>query len=1072
MISIISVLMKQRRLINLLVVLILVAGAMVLSRTNREIFPEVNFDAISVVTVYPGGSPEEIESLITIPIEKKLREVSGLDKVRSYSVDNVSNIVVYIDSKARDKKQVVQDVKDAVDSVQGLPEKAERPSTTEWKFEKMPIAEYALYGTGSDLDYQVLRTEAKKLEDFLFEIPGVADVELTGFRDREILIEVDPAAMRRYRVSLGQIRDTLDNRNLDFPGGSLKVDDREYVLRTLGQYRDIEEIKESVILSNDAGFVVRIKDVAKVRDYFEDALTYQRFNGTEAVLLRIMRKRSMDEIRMMDEIKARLKNYAPANPDLKLSLYNDFSRMTRERINSLYTNGIVGFILLGAILFFLLGARLAAIVSVSIPVVFMVAFIGLGLRGITLNVISLFALVMVLGMVVDFSIVVSENAYRLMEKGIERTKAILHGLEEVFWPLTVTLLCICATFAPLLFLGGMIGKVIWILPLVLIICLSASWLVAMFILPTHLDMFSKINVSKKVKSAEKNSGWFEKSRDQYKSFLKWMLEKTWRRWSTLLALIVLFFVFVIGPFAVRLTGFVFMPSGGEENIDIIVSLPVGTNLEATLKEIKKVEQLIAKLPGEELEHYQSSVGSGLFNPADPVPASAAHKGVVRMLLTSEKDRNRSAQDILKETRSVLNQAQEQGVFMSGAQFQLDTEKMGPPVGEAVNVEIRGPDFEVSKQIAQLYLEELNQIDGVNDIRSDFEEGKQEYRYVVDEVMAQRTGVSVRDAAFALNSAFQGLVATSIKSGEEDVDLRVRFPGEARQKMQSLDKVMVGNKTGGLIPLSLITSMRAEKGYSVISRLDYRRVIQVKAKVDPSRITPVEVNGRLTQKFSNIEEQFPGYSVKQTGEQEDMMESMIELMLFLLLALAVIYIILTVFFDSMLLPVVVMSAIPFALIGIVPMAVIHDKLMAFGPVNFMSMLGFVSLTGVIVSNTLVLVQFIIYERESGKPIKAALIEAGGLRFRPVILTAGTTVLGLIPTVYGLGGIDYFVRPLALSFGWGLVFATLITLILVPCFYQIAEDIVAFNSRFFSKFGFKLKDSLYDPAQHKKISGKDL
>lgn len=1051
--KLVKFLIHQKLLINLIVALIILSGLVLAMRINREAYPEVNFDMVSIKTTYPGGSPDEMEKLISIPIEKLLREVDGIDKVRAYNIENVSVVVVYIEDEVSNKGQVVQDIKDAVELVDNLPENALAPLVEEIKFDKTPAIDVAIYGKNDSVSYREIRDVADDLEDFLYDIDGVAEVEDFGYYDKEFLVEVNPSALRKYRIGMNDVIRTLRNRNLDLPGGALRIGDKEFVLRTTGQYENTTEIENTVIMANDAGFITRIRDVARVTDSFEEADVYERFNGYMAIVFKVWKKRSADEINLVNRIKGDLKNYHPSNGEnVIIKTFNDTSRFTRKRINSVITNAITGLILVLLILMLLLGPRMAVIVAVSIPTAFMAAFFGMEMGDIALNVISMFGMIMVLGMIVDFGIVVSENSHRYMEMGFVRNRGIVRGVTEVFWPVTVTFLCICAAFAPLLFITGILGKFIKGIPIVLMICLAASWFIAMFIMPTHLNMFSKENHKNKGTRGNENEhferGLFGKFQKRYKAFLNGALRHRY------ITLIVLFFLLIFSLFLVSLIGFVFAPGGGAEELEIKIKLPQETNLAANLRDMRSIEKIILNLPRRELDDLQVSVGEEKSTSLDPKPGEGTHKSTIRVYLTPEDERNREAYQILAQLRHDILAAQKRGTISKQMRLEFTVHEKGPPIGKPVNVEIRGKEFFILKKIAREYMNYLKGIEGVTDIAMDLEEGKQEYRYIINEEMAARTGVSVFDVAQALNASFEGAVATSVKEGEEDIDIRVRFPESARKMMKSLKEVMIANKGGGLIPLDTVTEVRKQPGYTQINRLNYKRIVQVQAEVNTEIITSIEVNRILARKFRDIEKRFPGYSISYGGEQEETRERMGELGILFLFALLIIYIIIAVFFGSLTIPIVVMSAIPFALVGVVLALTAHGQ-----PMSFMSALGIFSLAGVIVSNTLVLVQFINNMRDEGLPLKEALLEAGVIRLRPVLLTTGTTVLALIPTIYGLGGKDYFVAPLALSFGYGLIFATFITLILIPSFYHIAEDIKGGIARMLSRFGIDMRSEIY-------------
>jgi len=569
-----------------------------------------------------------------------------------------------------------------------------------------------------------------------------------------------------------------------------------------------------------------------------------------------------------------------------------------------------------------------------------------------------------------------------------------------------------------------------------------------------LNIFSKENdKSPPPLPSGDNNSYFEKGRfgKIQKKYQKFLIGALHHRYITLAGLIILLFAAL---FMVKIIGFVFIPKGGAEELTIKVKFPQETNLQANLREIKKIEQIILQLPEGELVSLHSKVGSDISGLIDPKPGEGTHKTTIQIYLTPEDDRDRIATIILDQLRSQILTAQTEGKLSAQMGFEFTERRRGPPVGKPVNVEIRGKDFNVIKHISTEYMDYLKTIKGVRDITFDLEEGKQEFRYTPNEVTAARTDVSVMDIAQALNASFQGAVATSVRQGKEDIDIRVRFPEDAREDKRSLDEVMISNGTGGLIPLDKVTHLHKQPGYTQINRLDYKRIVQVQAEVDTKDVTSIEVNRKLAEKFKDIEKRYPGYSISYGGEQEETAERMGEMGVLFLFAILIIYIILAVYFNSLMIPFVVMSAIPFALVGVIFALFVHGQ-----PLSFMSTLGLFSLAGVIVSNTLVLVQFINYMRDDKLPLKDALVKAGVIRLRPVILTSGTTVLGLFPTIYGLAGKDYFVAPLALAFGYGLIFATFITLVLVPCFYHIAEDMKGLGSKILADFGIQMDSTIY-------------
>ncbi|MBN2041058.1 MAG: efflux RND transporter permease subunit [Spirochaetes bacterium] len=1037
--KIISFLSEQKLFVNLVVFLTIVLGLSTVFNMNREAAPQVNFDMVTIKTIYPGASPSEVEKLVTIPIEKKLREIDWIDKVRSYNIENASVIVVYIEMSNPDIPQTVQDIKDTVELVDGLPEGAQKPIVEELKLDKTPVMNVAVYGKDENVSYKDLYETADRLEDYLYEIEGVAEVEDYGLLDREYLVEVDIQKLINSRIGLNYVLYKLQQMNIDLPGGELRIGDKEYLLKTKNQYRNTKDIENTAIWSNDLGYVTRIRDITvhgKVKDTFKEPGTYERVNQNNAIVFTVNKKRSADEIRTADRIYEKLKEFTH-DDNIEIKTFNDTSDLTREQIESVLVNALTGFILLAAILYVLLGTRMASVVMIGFPLSFMIGFIGLNIAGLTINVVSLFGMVMVLGMIVDFGIVVTENTHRYLELGYKLKEAIQAGTSEVALPLIVTFLCLVSAFTPLAMLTGIFGKFTKAIPVVVLVCLAASLVTALFIMPTHLNIFAREPKKKKTKEELKEieegyeTGLFGKFQHKYRSLLEHAIK---HRYVTLVFLLILLFgsLSLVGSGKV---GFEFMSDGGEDEIEIRTYMPQGTNLNANLREMKKIEKIISDTVREdEFSALRIRIGVEDFGILDPQPGEGSHKSTVLLFLTTEKKRERTAWEIVKAIRQSVDDARKKGIFDDKMIIRTDLGSGGPPVGKPVNVEIRGDDFDVLQKIAKEYDGYLKTVEGVYDIKIDTEPGKLEYRYTIDEVMAARTGLSSYDAAIILNASYEGAVATKVQQGEDQVGIRVRFPEKERTRKSSLNKVMVANQNGGLIPLNKIATVDKEYGTAFINRLNYKKLVQVQGEVNTKVITSIEVNKMLAEKFKDIEYRYPEYSISYGGEQEDTNKSMSDLGNLFLIALVIIYIIIAAYFGSLMLPLVVMIAIPFSLVGVILAVFVHGQ-----SLSFMSMLGIFSLAGVIVSNTLVLVKFINGLRNKGLPLKEALIEGGVMRLRPVLLTSGTTVLGLFPTIYGLGGMNYFVAPLALSFGYGLIFATIITLVLVPTFYYISEDI---------------------------------
>lgn len=1026
--KIVDFLIEEKMTVSLFVAAILIGGFFALASINKETFPDICLDVVTIQTIYPGASSDDVENMVSIPIEKKLREIGGIDKVVDHSLENCSFFVVYLEDNLTKSKRakIIDDIKNAAKSINDFPPNVGMPEVTEITTEKTKAIDIALMtGKKGDAAYGELRQTAKSLRNKLLFVDGVAEVKKFGYFDREYLIEVDPAALRNYRIGLNTVLYRLQTRNIDLPGGVLRIGDNEFVLRTTGQFKNIEDVRNTVIFSNDAGFVTRLKDIAKVTDTFKEPDILHRVNGQDAIILQVNKKQSADMIRTVNKIKALMETEEKGLPSgISAFCFNNYSRFVQIRLSALIINSLIGFALLLIILLVLLGYRLSWIVSVSIPVTFMAAFMFIKALGITLNIISMFALLMVLGMVVDFSVVVCENTYRYMEKGCSRREAVEKGLSEVLPAMTTTLICIVVAFIPLLVLRGLVGKFIFAIPAVIIICLVASFLCAVLVMPMMLDAFAKVNHRNAARSNQKNGPGL------YRRILLNIVQH--RYWAVLTLIVISIVVMTV---AVKYSSFVFV-KGGADEISIKTSMPQSTSLESNKKAIIPLEQIVKDLyPATIVESVHSYIGTQTRAKADFDIKDGMYKGTIQLNFSPEEGRALKSEEILKTVREKISAAQKRGTIDPRLKIKYEIGRIGLPVGSAINIEIRGDDFNVLNKIAAEYSAYLASIKGVEDIYSDLEPGKEEYHYVINEEKAGRVGLSTQDISQALYVSFKGAAATTVKKGDEKIDVLVRFPDWARRSTDSLSDVMVANAYGSVVPLSKITSYTKQTGIAMINRKNYMRIVQVKANVDGQHITSLAANTLLKKHFKDIEKRYPGYSVNYAGEQEDTEKSMKNLGILFVIAILGIYMIIAAFFNSLSLPIVVMLCIPFSIVGIYLALFAHGNL----PMTFMGVLGTFSLASIIVSNTLVLVQFINNARAKGMSVTEAVVEGSAVRLRPIFLTSGVVVLGLLPTIYGIGGKDDFVVPLAMAFGYGLLFTTILTLVIVPCFYHILMDI---------------------------------
>ncbi len=1024
--SFIKFVVKRSLFVNLVSVFILFIGfyTIFVYQIRREAFPEVSFDQVIITTVYPGAPSEEIEKLVTVPLETELKGVDGIKEMESASIANSSNILIEISKDADDKDKVVDDIKDAVDRVTDMPDEVEEPVIIEITSGEIPVIEVSLSG---DLTEFQLQDNAERLEDLLEDIEGVSSVSRGGWRDKEVWVKVNPEIIKDAHLSLEEVMAALRQRNANIPGGKIRGA-KEQDIRTTGEFYTKEEIEDVVIRANTEGNWLYIRDVADVEFTFEDEDIINKTGGKRSIKLTVIKRSSGDAVKIVNQVKSRTNTFLErANPELEAAFINDIAYFIERRLGVLKQNGIIGIGLVCLILVIFLNYRVAFFTALGIPIAFCITIAVMALMGISVNLISMFGLIVVLGMLVDDGIVIAENSTRYMEDGMAPEKAAVIGTQEVIKPVTSTIITTIAAFSPLFFIEGLIGKFIWAIPMVVIVALSASAVEAFLILPSHISDFVRAKkVGGKTKKDEK---WFQNLMSFYKGLLDKALTK---RYFVFLGFLVLA---VATVFIFKTMSFVlFASEEGIEQFYIRTEVPMGTNLYKTSELVAQIEDIVADLPENELDAYTTNVGSvGHGWVFDPYGKQASHVAQVTVFLTPFGERKRSVSEIIDQLREEVKKVE------GFRDIYFEKEKEGPPTGKAVAVRIQGPDFDTLEEISKDIMAYLETIGGVSDIALDYEVGRGEVKVIVDAEKASSAYLGVNQIASSVRSAFKGGVATSIKptEAEEEIDVLVRFPEKYRDSTLGFDKLYIPNNRGNLIPLLDVAHLEERVSLSRIKHLDGTRVVTVTSSVDNQKATSFEVNQMLAEKFNDISQIYPGYRIEYGGEQEENVKAIRSFKRSFLIAGLLIFIILAANFNSLIQPLVVMMAIPFGLVGVIWSFFFHGR-----PISFFTMIGVVGLAGIVVNNSIIFVEFINNMRRKGVDRRDSIIQSGTLRLRPILLTTITTSCGLFPTAYGIWGGDPFLEPMALTIVWGLICSTFLTLFVLPCVYAILDDVTIF------------------------------
>jgi len=1021
--KVLQFLVDRSLIVNLISIFLLLIGIYAALSINREAFPNVNMDVLQIEVHYPGASPKELEQLVITPIEQELRLLSGIDKMVSMSFPGSARISLELDPDATNRDQIANDVSLAVNRAKLPRDLPDDPVVTEINGSVFPIARLAIQAPMSDLE---LKRLGDKIKDDLLNVTGVGQVVVFGDRKSEIRVVVNPQRMQQERVSVDEIARALQAWNINVPGGDIDTPKGQKVVRVVGEFEDAKDASQLVLRANESGNVLRLGDVADVKESLVKPQTLYSVGGKPGFSLLILKKSGHDIINTIDEIK----EYAKTIPglygkDIKYSFFQDFSRFVQLRLGVLTNNGMVGLVLVFVSLLLFLRLSVALTTTLGLPIIFFSGLFFLYVSGISLNMISMMGFIMVLGMLVDDAIIVGENITYYMEQGLPPHKAAVQGAHDLLGPVTTTIMTTVAAFIPMMFVSGMIGKFIIAIPIVVITLLIISWLQSFLVLPSHVASFTNPN------KHPPERAWLVALDKTY----EWFLVRAVRyRWTT----ITLSFGFLIGSLIMTkaLPPFQLFPPAGVEEFVVKVTAPAGTDLLEMHEKLKQIDSEIRKRGSQKyLEATVLKTGDISLDQMDPLIQRGSRYAQLRAIYTPAV--GRPEHDALKEMRRL---ATEIPPLFPDLNMNFTEIRPGPPVGHPLQAEISGHSDEDRETAAKRLMDYLSAIKGVYNIDSGAKRGDDELKVRLDRRLATYAGIDLATAARHIRAASGGLVVSTVRRNTEEIDVTLRFPDDNKDQLSILKNVLIPNNHDGLVPLYKIAKFVETPGFTTIRHKDGLRVLHVVADVDANIISSTQLNRQVREHQAEwLGDLSSKIHVNYGGEEEKNQESFQSLVFAFLFALIGIFFILAIQFNRLTYPILVMLAIPFGGIGIIVSFLVHSWLWKPMPLSFMSMLGMVALTGVVVNSSLVLLVFIQRARQSGMAMEEAIIQAGRRRLRAVLLTATTTVVGLLPTAYGWGGMDPFVAPMALALSWGLMFATGVTLITIPATLAVAHDI---------------------------------
>jgi multidrug efflux pump len=1008
---------KNSVLVNLLMIGLFLFGGISLYQMPTELNPAIDFNWVFVTIVYPGASPTETENLIVDKIEAEIQDVDDISEIQSTAGEGFGFVLIkFEDMSESEYREHYTDLKAEIDKVE-FPDDAEDPLFQSFNSgDFLPVITINMaYSIPEDNAQRI----ADKLEDDLLDLKGVAKVQVSGLAEREIWVEVDPVKLNTLGITFDQIIMALKVRNLNVPGGNIAFGKTEYLIRSVGEYQSIEEIKNTVVKTSVNGDFVKIKDVADVNDRREEIRILSRLNGEPSITFSMSKNSEANSIDVIEDIKELIEEFKMNVPDgVDFSYTNDNSIYILRVINVLRNNAIFGMFLIIIVLYFFLGKGNALLASLGIPISFFIAFIFMHLTGYSLNGNTLFALVMVLGIIVDDAIIVIENAHRYRMMGFNSVQAAIKGTTEVVTPILSSIGTNIAAFLPLMLLPGIMGKFMRIIPFVFALALVASMFEAFFLLPAHYADWTK--KSKTHLKGEKR--FFVALRKWYGHLLIKTLRK--RYWLIAGLIVVLFASFAVIP----LVG---IEMYGKEDFDqfrVLVKFPEGTSLEETNRIMKKFESEALDLSENEVESVIANIG--LFQGNDEwITRKNVAQIIVQLIPLEERDR---------PTSELMNDLHESVQNISGPiSVQFEEISGGPPVGREISVKVEGKYFDEIKQAAMAFQDSIKKIPGTVDVADDFPPGKQEIRIVVDEEKSALYGFNTQYVAMNVRYAFDGIEATEYRDGDEEVDVIAKYNESNRSSVEDVLNLNITNSNGQTVALREIVKFEITPGPTEIHRFDQKRTIMVVGDIDESVASLDVVNLKMQEFFPKIEANFPGVHFKIGGQFEEFMDVFQNIGALFALSLILIFLILGTQFNSYAQPLIILTTVPFALIG-----AMLGLLISNNPFSIVAMFGFVALAGIVVNDAIVMMHF-VNERRKGEisvlRYWRSIINSGRLRLRPIILTSLTTISGLIPMAFGIGGSSNTWAPLANVILFGLLVATILTLFVIPSLFAVLDDI---------------------------------
>lgn len=1030
---------------NLLAFILCVGGLVVSQGIKLELFPKFSLDTVIVAVPYPGAAPEDVEEGICLRIEEEVQDLQGIKKITSTAAEGIGTVVIEVE-RGFSPKLILDQVKVRIDAIDNFPVEAEEPVVEQPEIERDTIT-VAIHG---ELEERSLKALAERVRDEITLLPGVSSAEVTGVRDFEVSVEIDENRLREFGLTFGDVTRVLRSQSLDLPGGTIRADQGQILLRANTLAKDAESIGEIVLVSSPDGGLVRVRDVAEVIDGFTVDPLITRFNGSRAAMIRVYEVGNQNPLNISKQIRAYVQEEKLQMPDgVEIDVWRDFSIYLRDRLNLLITNGVLGFLLVLAVLALFLRPLLALFVSIGIPISFLATIFVMPSLGLTVNLVTLFGFILVLGIVVDDAIVVGESVFSEFQRSGPGVDSAIRGTHRVSIPVTFAVLTTVVAFCPIFFVPGTFGKLFFGIPAVVIPTLLFSLVQSKLVLPYHLSLCrvgqrDREDIRGLRKVQLRIADGLERFIDNvYRPVLRGAL--AWRYLTVSLFVASLFLI--VGIVGIGWVRSIFLAPVPSDYVVALMNMPEGSPYHMTKANIYRMtnalDEVREELAGEGLRdpvrHLSITLGGAQFQGGGPGGSrdgtNRIGQGEISLELVEPEVRDISAPDLADRWRQKVGR-------LPGIKDLTFQAEAANPAGNAINIQLTGRDFDDLSAVGDRLKAKLETYAGVFDVRDSYSAGKDEINLKILP-SARAAGFTQADLARQVRGAFYGDEVQRIQRGRDEIRIMVRYPESDRADLSSLESMWIRNAAGQPMPIRNAAELEMGEGFAEITRIDRRRAVNVFADADDAVANVEDIVGELRQTaIPQLESEFPSVNITFEGESREQQDIRSSMARGALLAAIIIYALLAVPFRSYLQPLIVMSVIPFGLVG-----AIGGHFITGQDFSVLSLLGLVALSGVVVNDSLVLVDFINQQVRAGKPLIEAVRESGARRFRPVMLTSLTTFVGLVPILLERNLQAQFLIPMATSLAFGILFATLITLFLVPAIYLVLEDIKAVPKRLF-------------------------